>query len=691
MALEIRSLLHNRYRIEQIIAHGGMGAIYQAVDESLGVKVAVKENLFSTEESTRQFKREATMLAGLRHPNLPRVTDHFVIPEQGQYLVMDYIEGDDLKQSITKRGILPEDEVVFIGSIICDALTYLHTRQPEIVHRDIKPGNIKVAPDEQVYLVDFGLAKESTFGQSTTTGAQALTPGFAPPEQYGQGTDPRSDIYSLGATLFAVLAGQIPEDALARAMGSAELTSLRKYNPAVSERTASVIEKAMAVDINQRYQTAEEFKQALLNANSLARQKRNRLLQSTNTTQAPAKVTAPLPALANIPQAPPSQQPTTSVRGSSLPFITLLIGAIAVVGFVVVVVGFIVGKSFLIGNSKTPTSTATLPLIINSPDTAQPEATASIAPTFTIAPSDTPQPLPTRTPEFTATVALVITPIGGGQGQIAFTSDRSGLPQIWILDIASKEVKQVTNLPDGVCQPDWSPDGKRLVITSPCKSKQDIYKNAGLFVINADGSGLEIIPSKPGGDYDPAWSPDGSRIAFTSIREGQPHIFVYDLKEKKTIRLSSQSTRDNQPVWSPDGKLIAFQTTRQAQSQIWTIEAADTTGKSAAEFSILTNGSSYMPDWSHNGETIIFSQGPDLPWLVARQYPPRNSPEVRIAEQIRPVYTARFSYDDFWIAFEGVKDGNHDLYIMQGNGNSLTRLTDDPANEYQPAWRPEIK
>jgi eukaryotic-like serine/threonine-protein kinase len=691
MALEIRSLLHNRYRIEQIIAQGGMGAIYQAVDESLGVKVAVKENLFSTEESTRQFRREATMLAGLRHPNLPRVTDHFVIPDQGQYLVMDFIEGDDLKQLIAKRGRLVEDEAVLIGATICDALTYLHTRQPEIVHRDIKPGNIKVAPDEQVYLVDFGLAKESSSGQSTTLGAQALTPGFAPPEQYGTGTDPRSDIYSLGATLFAALAGQIPEDALARAMGSAELTPLRKYNPAVSERTAAVIEKAMAVDINQRYQTAEEFKQALLNANTIARQKIARLHQSNNTIQTPAKVTAPLPRLANVPPAPPAQTPSQPAARSSKPLIVLLIGGIALVGLMVVVVGFLVGSSLLGGASRTPTLAATLPLVIDPTETTQPEATETSAPTFTIGPSDTPPPEPTLTPEFTATSAPVVTPIGGGQGQIAFTSDRSGLPQIWILDVGSKDVKQVTNLPDGACQPDWSPDGKRLVITSPCKSKQDIYKNAGLFLINADGSGLEIIHSKPGGDYDPAWSPDGNRIAFTSIREGLPHIFVFDLKEKTTIRLSSQSTRDNQPVWSPDGKLIAFQTTRQGQSQIWTIEATDITGKSAAEFSILTNGASYMPDWSHDGQTIIFSQGPDLPWLVARQYPPRNSPEVRIAEQNRPVYTARFSLDNLWIAFEGVKDGNHDLFLMLGNGSSLARLTDDLSNDFQPSWQPPIQ
>ncbi|MBE3144123.1 MAG: serine/threonine-protein kinase, partial [Planctomycetes bacterium] len=485
MALEIRSLLHNRYRIEQVIAQGGMGAIYQAVDESLGVKVAVKENLFSTEESTRQFRREATMLAGLRHPNLPRVTDHFVIPDQGQYLVMDFIEGDDLKQSIANRGKLQEDEAVFIGAIICDALTYLHTRQPEIVHRDIKPGNIKVAPDEQVYLVDFGLAKESRSGQATTVGAQALTPGFAPPEQYGQGTDTRSDIYSLGATLYAVLAGQIPEDALARAMGSAELTPLRKYNPAVSERTASVIEKAMAVDVNQRYQTAEEFKQALLNANTLARQKSSRLLQSNNTSKMPVKITAPLPGQVKIPPALPTQNLGRPSARSSLPLLALLIGAIAVVGLVVIVVGIVVGRNYLVGISQTPTIAPTIPLIIKSTKTVLPEATSTIAPTFTIGPSDTPQPTLTQTPENTATLAPVITPLGGGQGQIAFTSDRSGIPQIWMLDTAGKGLKQITNLPDGACQPGWSPDGKRLVITSPCKNKQDIYKNSGLFLINS--------------------------------------------------------------------------------------------------------------------------------------------------------------------------------------------------------------
>ena len=138
MPLEIGSLIINRYRIDAVIAHGGMGAIYRAFDHSLGVQVALKENLYGSEESSRQFRREATLLAGLRHPNLPRVTDHFAISNQGQYLVMDYIEGDDLRHRLATRGLLREDEVVTIGAAVCEALQYLHTRQPAVVHRDIE-------------------------------------------------------------------------------------------------------------------------------------------------------------------------------------------------------------------------------------------------------------------------------------------------------------------------------------------------------------------------------------------------------------------------------------------------------------------------------------------------------------------------------------------------------------------------
>ncbi len=233
MILERGTLLNNRYRIVEILGQGGMGSVYRAVDENLGVEVAVKDNLFTTEDYARQFRREATLLASLRHPNLPRVTDHFIIEGQGQYLVMDYIEGEDLRQRMERVGVLPEEEVVVIGAAVCDALSYLGTRKPPIIHRDIKPGNVKITPQGQIFLVDFGLAKTLLGSQATTTGARAMTPGYSPPEQYGTArTDQRSDIFSLGATLYAALTGATPEDALARAMDQAELTPLRKIQPA---------------------------------------------------------------------------------------------------------------------------------------------------------------------------------------------------------------------------------------------------------------------------------------------------------------------------------------------------------------------------------------------------------------------------------------------------------------------------
>ena len=269
MTLEQGTLLNGRYRIVDILGQGGMGSVYRALDENLGVEVAVKENLFTTDEYSRQFRLEAVILASLRHQNLPRVTDHFVMEEYGQYLVMDYIEGEDLRQRMERLSTIPEEDAILVGAAVCDALSYLHTRRPPVLHRDIQPGNIKITPDGRVYLVDFGLAKLIQGSQTTTTGARAMTPGYSPPEQYGTArTDPRSDIYSLGATLYAALTSIIPEDGLARVMDNVQLTPIRKHNPKVSRRLSSVIEKAMEAYPDDRYQTAEEFRRGLLKSSS---------------------------------------------------------------------------------------------------------------------------------------------------------------------------------------------------------------------------------------------------------------------------------------------------------------------------------------------------------------------------------------------------------------------------------------
>jgi serine/threonine protein kinase len=269
MSLEQGQLLRDRYRIIEVLGHGGMGSIFRAVDENLGVEVAVKENLFTIDDYARQFRREATILASLRHPNLPRVSDHFSIEDQGQYLIMDYIEGEDLQERLERLGPLDEEEVVFIGASICDALSYMHSRDPMILHRDIKPANVRITPNGGVYLVDFGLAKIITGDQTTSTGARAMTMGFSPPEQYGAArTDARTDIYSLGATLYTALTGFTPEDSLAQTMDQEELTPVRERNAKISKRVADAVEKALQVHPSNRWQMAAEFKNELLKAQS---------------------------------------------------------------------------------------------------------------------------------------------------------------------------------------------------------------------------------------------------------------------------------------------------------------------------------------------------------------------------------------------------------------------------------------
>lgn len=689
MTLEIGTILHSRYRIIKVIAQGGMGAVYHAQDKSLGVEVAVKENYFSTEEASRQFHREATILAKLRHQNLPRVTDHFILPNQGQYLVMDYIQGEDLRQRITQPGTLPEDEIILIGIAICDALTYLHNREPSIVHRDIKPGNIKITPSGQVYLVDFGLAKVVKPGNETTIGAQALTPGFAPPEQYGKGTDSRSDIYSLGATLYAALTDNIPEDSLARAMGSAVLTPIRKHNPVISEQTASIVEKSMAVEQDGRYQSAKEFKQALLNASPTARRKRNQMDGIRITTP-------PISSIAKVDEQTAIKQPNARRKVSipstrlgtdspsttrTLPLIPIIIAGFTIVCFVILGGLFALGEGFPLGFNQQPSVTQPQSIIAenHTPEiTDIPELAATSPPTA--------KPSLSLTEPLSPTFTSVITPLGGASSQIAFASIRSGIPQIWLMNSNGNILQKVTNLSDGACQPDWSPDGTRLVITSPCRNRQESYKGSGIFIVNADGTGLTPLPSVPGGDFDPNWSPDGTQITFTSLRDGFPTIYIYDLNANNIMRISSTSSYDQQPSWSPDGEWIAFESTRLGVSQVWVM---DSNGGSPKEFSSIRGGAAYMPAWSTNGEVIVYSQGPNPVRLFAKQFTNRDAPEVTVSD-FRPAWNADYSLDGFWLVFESQIDGNLDIYRIMTNGSNLTRLTEEEGDDFDPVWHPPI-
>jgi tRNA A-37 threonylcarbamoyl transferase component Bud32 len=215
-------LLKERYRIVAQIGKGGMGTVYKAEDTLFDDHfVAVKElsqsglNAQEMVEATTAFKREARLLVGLNHPNLPKIIDYFA--DAGRwYLVMDFIEGETLETYLTHRagGYLPVNEALDMGMQLCTVLEYLHTRQPPIIFRDLKPANVMRTPDGQLYLIDFGIARHFHPGQAKDTMALGSL-GYAAPEQYGKAqTTPRSDIFSLGAVLYELLTGADPSQAL---------------------------------------------------------------------------------------------------------------------------------------------------------------------------------------------------------------------------------------------------------------------------------------------------------------------------------------------------------------------------------------------------------------------------------------------------------------------------------------------
>lgn len=274
-SLAPNTLLQNRYLIVQLIGKGGMGEVYLGVDQRLGSAVAIKRTFFSDDETLMiAFEREAKTLARLRHPVLPKVSDHFN-ENDIQYLVMEHISGDDLSKrlEITKQSF-PLTWVLFWADQLLDALAYLHSYEPPIIHRDIKPQNLKLTSENHIILLDFGLAKNS-IGEtrlSTSGSVVGYTPHYASMEQIrGTGTTPRSDIYSLSATLYQLLTNTVPPDALTRADSLLNhlpdpITPPSELNPEVSPSISSVIIKGMNLSAEHRYPSAREMQRALRDA-----------------------------------------------------------------------------------------------------------------------------------------------------------------------------------------------------------------------------------------------------------------------------------------------------------------------------------------------------------------------------------------------------------------------------------------
>ena len=585
------------------------------------------------------------------------------------------------------------------ASDILDALQYLHTRKPPVVHRDIKPGNIKITPEGRAVLVDFGLAKAQDSTEATATGARGLSPGFSPPEQYGSGrTDARSDLYSLGATLYALLGGQKPPDGLERALGQASLIPLAQLNPRVSARVAAATERALAIQPEGRFASAAEFVAALPRDDRTAQQA---LEQSTRRLSPPP--VAPrleVPPAQPLPgRAPPPTIPRARGRGWFLlaaPLILLLAGGLVTAG------GLFVWRTFAPRPTATPTlppATNTVVSVVEAATTAAPASATVVAsavvtprPRPSGPPSPTVPPRPTAAPSQTAKPAPATvapprdTPAGGGLGRIAFVSERTGQPQVFLMNADGSNVVQLTHDSQGACQPAWSPDGQQFLFVAPCAGKRDSYPSSSIYIANADGSGSRPFITLLGGAYDPAWSAAG--IAFVHPDSNRPQIYIAQADGSGAKNISAAHSADSQPSWSPDGKRLAFaNVTRTGRPTIYWMFADGSFRPGFGNPDAVTRDiDASAPAWSADGQYVVFLGG-NAQILVAGW--DKVGFGVTTLTTDGPNAHPAWSPDGQWIVFESWRDAaKHDIYRMTFTGAQVTRLTNDPALDYQPAWRP---
>jgi serine/threonine protein kinase len=282
--LQPGTLLRDRYEIQALIGQGGMGAVYKAADRRLpGRLCAIKEiwpppgiSAEALAQAREQFLREASTLARLDHPNLPKVSDYFSQEAEGpgrDYLVMDYVPGQDLHQLVQQARregrFLDEREVLHWMDQLCDALAYLHNQDPPVLHRDVKPGNVKLTPDGRIKLVDFGLVKPlDPEDPNTVTGMRGIgSLPYTPIEQYAGElghTGTRSDLYSLAATLYHLLTGRPPASAQDRFLDPEALLLPRQANPAISPEVERAILAALALHPKERPESVAAWSRMLL-------------------------------------------------------------------------------------------------------------------------------------------------------------------------------------------------------------------------------------------------------------------------------------------------------------------------------------------------------------------------------------------------------------------------------------------
>ncbi len=607
------TLLQSRYRVVALLGQGGMGAVYRAWDTSINVPVALKEmqpqpglepHLLA--QLRQQFRQEAMVLARLDHPHLVRVT-HFFEEEGNSYLVMNFLEGENLATKITREGAQSESQVLAWADQLLDALIYCHSQG--VIHRDIKPQNVIICPDGRAVLVDFGLVKlwNSNDPQTRTAMRGLGTPEYAPPEQYstrGQHTDARSDLYSLGATLYHALTGQAPLSATDRMAMPGDFLPPRRIVPGLKATTETAILKAMELPLDRRFGSAAELRAALAGATpatgkrppqvkppaprptqKLPESQVERMVITPASPAAGTRIEADVAVIA--PPVPARRRKAWSrwVWGGLA--LLLMLAAVAVIGLWMVVRP----------QGGVPASLAAESVLFTSNRDGKREVyrlTASGVERLTQTPGE----------------AESWAPVAESGGSVLFTSDRSGKREIYRLT-AEGQIEQVTQTPGRGESWGAAATGNTLYFTSNREGKREIYRldesgtsrvtqtpgageswspipesaNTLLFVSNRDGkrelyrlttNGTTRVTQTPG--RGESWSPmlePGGGVLFTSNRDGRPEIYRLDSTGIKRVTWTPAPGASWSPVSETAGRIL-FTSNRDGRRELYRLTDAGT-------------------------------------------------------------------------------------------------------------------
>jgi len=712
MELIPESILNNRYKIIRKLGQGGMGAVYEAYDQTLETQVAVKTNFNPAQESVAQFLQEARLLASLKHPNLPRVTDYFVIGSE-QFLVMDFIPGDDLGKRSKPGQMMAVEDVLAWSLKLSDALSYLHRQNPPVIHRDIKPANIKITPAGEVFLVDFGIAKASGKAQETAVGAAGYTPGFAPPEQFGQGhTGPYTDQFALSATMYALLTGIKPVDSIQRLMGKALLTPVQKLNPSVSPNVADAIMKGMGLRPEDRFSSMAAFRSAISDPAFRLTDAERQLLASDLPNKMPSP---PTYQGSSDPTIMHQSAPKRSNKG-------LMIG-LGIGAAVLLCLGLVVGGLSLFVFKDTPN--AFFDSLMGRPASTSTNAPivaveTAVVPTDTmvVLPSETPviavQALPTSTPtEEPPTATLVPTAtetleLVGGSGMLVYVSDRGmdGYEQIWTMQVLrnalgeyeGRVLKQLTYDPSNKDFPAWSPDGSKIAYAAPGQegNGQDIW------VMNADGTDQRNITNRQGDEFDPVWFPDGSKIVFTHHERDSGDRKIYQLisisPDGSNRKRISQDYIESQATISPDGKYLVYAINASSHKYLYIRGKFDdfATPRNFDTREVFGKlGEVADPEFAPEGMQMIYtkldgneSQLILITYTNISEYGALGIQSFNVSSSYYD-FAPSWSPDARWLALTSTRDyGDYEVYIMTTAGQPQINLTDRKGIDKSPDWLP---